>query len=90
MLSQGPSVLLQMTLFHSFVWLSNITLYKCTTSFLLSDPLMKDTSVAYMFCIVNSTAMTTGVHVSFLTIVFSDLHLGVGLLDYMVALLFSF
>ena len=58
--------------------------------FFLSVPLIKDISVASMFCTVNSTAMNTGVHVSFLTIVFSDLHLGVGLLDYMVALLFSF
>ena len=33
--SLGPSMLLQMTLFHSFLWLSNIPLYKCTIPRLL-------------------------------------------------------
>ena len=36
--SLGPSTLLQMTLFRSFLWLSNISLYICTTSS-LSIPL---------------------------------------------------
>ena len=31
--SQSPSMLLQMAFFHSFLWLSNIPLYICTTSF---------------------------------------------------------
>ena len=30
--SPGPSMSLQMTQFHSFLWLSNIPLYICTTS----------------------------------------------------------
>ena len=30
--SLGPSTSLQMTQFHSFLWLSNIPLYMCTTS----------------------------------------------------------
>ena len=30
--SVGPSMFLQMTQFHSFLWLSNIPLYICTTS----------------------------------------------------------
>ena len=30
--SLGPSMLLQMALFHSFLWLSHIPLYICTTS----------------------------------------------------------
>ena len=30
--SLGPSMLLQMALFHSFLWLCNIPLYICTTS----------------------------------------------------------
>ena len=38
--SLGPSTCLQMTQFHSFLWLSNIPLYKCTTSSLSIHLLM--------------------------------------------------
>ena len=36
----GPSMLLQMALFHYFKWLSNIALYTCTTSSLAIPLLM--------------------------------------------------
>ena len=64
-------MLLQMALFHSFLWLSNIPLYICTTSS-LPIPLRMDIWVASMFgyC-VNSVAMNIRVHVSFQIIIFS-------------------
>ena len=45
--SLGPSASLQMTEFHSFLWLSNIPLYICTTS-CFSIPLLMDIQVASM------------------------------------------
>ena len=42
--SLGPSISLQMTQFHSSLWLSNIPLYICTTS--LSIRLLKDIYIA--------------------------------------------
>ena len=52
-------MLLQMALFHSFLWLSNIPLYICSTS-CLSIPLS-----------INSAAANIGVHVFFQIIFFS-------------------
>ena len=52
---------LQMELFHSFLWLSNIALYICTTFFF--NPFI-------CFCIlaiINTSAVNIGVHVSFQT-----------------------
>ena len=57
------SMLLQMA-FHSFLWLSNIPLYICTTS---SLSIHFDRHLGY-FCVlalVNSAAMNIGVHLSF-------------------------
>ena len=56
-------MLLQMALFHSFKWLSNIPFYICTTS-CLSMHLLMDLGCLYILTVVNSAAMNTGVHVS--------------------------
>ena len=64
LMTNHSSMLLQMALFHSFLWLSNSPLYMCTTSSLSTPPLM-DIYVACMCCIVTSAAISTGVHVSF-------------------------
>ena len=57
---------LQMALFCTFLWLSNIPLYIRTTSS-LSIPLLMDRGLGcfYVLAVVNSAAMNTGVHVSF-------------------------
>ena len=64
---------LQKSQFHSFLWLSNIPLYTCTTSSILSS------ADGYLGCfhvlaIVNSAAMNTGVHVSFGIMTFLRVH----------------
>ena len=53
-----------MALFHSFLWLSSVLLYIRTSSS-LSIHLSMVIWVAYDLAIVNSAAMTNGVHVSF-------------------------
>ena len=65
-------MLLQMALFHSFLWLSNILLCIYTTSS-LSIHLLMDTWVASVSWLlyINSAAMNIWVHVSFRIRVFS-------------------
>ena len=63
-------MLLQMAVFHSFLWLSNISLYVCATSSLFFL-LLRDTGCFHVLAIVNSATMNIGLHVSFLFIVFS-------------------
>ena len=66
-------MLLQMALFHSFLWLSNIPLYICTTSSLSIPPLMEVVALGcfHVLTILNSAAMNIGLHVSFQLMVFS-------------------
>ena len=61
----GLLMLLQMALFHYFLWLNSIPLYTCNTS-PLSNPLLMDIFIA----IINSAAVNIGVHVSFLFFIF--------------------
>ena len=59
-------MLLQMALFCSFLWLRSIPLCICITSSVSIQSVN-----GHVLAIVNSTAMNTGVHVSFQAIVFS-------------------
>ena len=58
------SMLLQMALFHCFVWLSNIPLYICTIFFIHSS-VSGHLGCFNVLATLNSVAMSTGVHVSF-------------------------
>ena len=62
-------MLLQLA-FHSFLWLSNISLYMCTTS-LFIPPVDGHLGCFPILTIVNSASVTTGVPVSFQIMVFS-------------------
>ena len=75
--SPGPSMLLQMALFHSFLWLSNIPLYVCTTS---SYPFICWWMLCYfhVLAIMNSFAVNVGVRVSLWIRVFSGYMPGSG------------
>ena len=66
----GSSTSLQMTQFFSFLWLSNIPMYICTTSY-LSIQLSMDIGCFHVLAIVTSAAMNIGELVSFWIMVFS-------------------
>ena len=81
-------MLLQMALFHSFLWLSYIPLYICTT--FIHSSVHGHLCCFQVLAIVNSTAVNIGVHVSFQIMVFSNICPGVRLLDHMVVLFLIF
>ena len=66
-------MLLQMALFHSFLWLSTIPLYICTTSS-LSIPVNGRLGCLHAFAVVNSAAVNIGVNVSFLNYSFLQIY----------------
>ena len=75
-------MLLQMALFH-FLWLSSIPLYIHIGThhiFFIHSSVDGHLGYFHVLAIMNSTAMTTGVYVSFCL----DICLRVGLLDHMV------
>ena len=75
--SLGPSTSPQMTQFHSFLWLSNIPLYICTTSSLPIPLLMNIWVFSHVLATVNSAAIKIEVHVSFWFMVFSGFMLSI-------------
>ena len=78
----SPSMMLSMTLNHSFLCLSNIELYIHTPS---SYPFLCWYTFGYfqVQAMVNSAAMNIWIHVSFWIMMFFDIWLGVGFLNYM-------
>ena len=58
-------MLQQMTLFYSFLWLSNILLYIFTTYFFISSSVNGHLSCFHIFAIVGSAVLKIGVHISF-------------------------
>ena len=63
-------MLLQVALFHSFLWMSNILLY-IHQIFFIHSSVHEHLGCFHVLVTVNSAAMNTGVHVSFRIRVFS-------------------
>ena len=85
-------MLLQMEIFLSFLWLSNIPLYMCHI-FFIHSPVDGRVACFHALATVNNAAVNIEVHVSFqisVFLFFTDIYPEVALPDHMVALFFSF
>ena len=78
-------MLLQMTLFHSFLWLSNIPLGVCVLCVCVCG-----IYIYHNFFIHSSAAVNTGVHVSFWSMVFSGYMPRIGIARSYGSSIFSF
>ena len=72
-------MLLQMALFHSFIWLSNIPLYMYTTP--LYPFICWWTACLHALAILSSAAVNIGMHISFWILVFSRYMPGSGIAE---------
>ena len=83
-------MVLPMALFHSFLWLSNIPCIHIYHIFFIHSSV--DQHLGCFQCIINSTAVNIGMHVSFWIKIFSllGIYLGVRLLDHMKNLFLVF
>ena len=77
-------MLLQMPLFHSFLWLNNIPLYICTTSYPFTGQWTLD--CFHVLAIVNSAVVNLGCIYHFKLEFSLDKCPGMGLLAHMAAL----
>ena len=80
-------MLLQVSLFHSFLWLNNIPLYIYIYHiFFIYSSVDGHFGCFHVLAIVSSAAVNIGVHVSFQLEFSLDICPGVGLQDHMVNL----
>ena len=79
---------LPVELFHSFLWLNNVTLY--IYHIFIHPSVDGQLGCFYVLAIVNSAAMNIEVHASFQSIVSSRYMARVRLLDHMVGLFLVF
>ena len=78
-------MLLQMALFHSFLWLSDIALENICNIFFIPSSVDRHLGSFHVLAGTSNVVMNIGVYVPFQIkgFVFSGLCLGVGLLDHM-------